>query len=276
MNSLKPRLLTAAVGIPAVVVIMILTELWHPLVAIMVGLVNVVIVMEYLNARRLTSCLPLTVICGLFALFVPMLILTPYWYLIATLFVMASSFVLIKLHKKLHFSAFTYAISGTVLITFGMSAFPLAVNHTVSSSFFFVMLLLLPWMADGGGYFIGSALGKHKLCPDISPKKTIEGVIGGFVFCLIAALVMGLVFQVFIIRDCRVNFVALVIMAFLVSAASVLGDVFFSLIKRQLNIKDYGTIFPGHGGVLDRFDSIIFTAPLILAVQSVIPFFIAV
>lgn len=276
MNSLKPRLLTAAVGIPAVVVIMILTELWHPLVAIMVGLVNVVIVMEYLNARRLTSCLPLTVICGLFALLVPMLILTPYWYLIATLFVMASSFVLIKLHKKLHFSAFTYAISGTVLITFGMSAFPLAVNHTVSSSFFFVMLLLLPWMADGGGYFIGSALGKHKLCPDISPKKTIEGVIGGFVFCLIAALVMGLVFQVFIIRDCRVNFVALVIMAFLVSAASVLGDVFFSLIKRQLNIKDYGTIFPGHGGVLDRFDSIIFTAPLILAVQSVIPFFIAV
>lgn len=276
MNSLKPRLLTAAVGIPAVVVIMILTELWHPLVAIMVGLVNVVIVMEYLNARRLTSCLPLTVICGLFALLIPMLILTPYWYLIATLFVMASSFVLIKLHKKLHFSAFTYAISGTVLITFGMSAFPLAVNHTVSSSFFFVMLLLLPWMADGGGYFIGSALGKHKLCPDISPKKTIEGVIGGFVFCLIAALVMGLVFQVFIIRDCRVNFVALVIMAFLVSAASVLGDVFFSLIKRQLNIKDYGTIFPGHGGVLDRFDSIIFTAPLILAVQSVIPFFIAV
>lgn len=276
MNSLKPRLLTAAVGIPAALVFMLLTELWHPLAAIIVGIINAVMIMEYLSARRLTSCIPLTAVCAAFALLVPVLILTPYWYLAATLLIIASAVVLIKLHKKLNLAAFTYAFSGTVLITFGMCAFPIVVDNSVSPSFFFVMLLLLPWMADGGGYFIGSSLGKHKLCPDISPKKTVEGVIGGFVFCLISALVMGLVFQLVVFREHKVNFFVLVLTALLVSASSVLGDVTFSLIKRQLNIKDYGTVFPGHGGVLDRFDSIIFSAPLVLAIHSVIPFFTAV
>lgn len=275
MNSLKPRLLTAAVGIPVALVIMILTELWHPLVGIIVGLANGMMVTEYLNAKRLTNCLPLTVACVAFSVMTPILIDTPFWYIIAVLYLLGAFGVLVYLHQKLTFSSFTYAVCGSMLITFGMSAIPLAANNNASSSFFFVLIFLLPWMADGGGYFIGSKFGKRKLCPKISPKKTVEGALGGLVFCLISALLMGIIFQL-IIRDYRINFFAIILLALIDSAVSILGDLSFSLIKRHLSIKDYGSFFPGHGGVLDRFDSIIFTAPVVIAVNVAIPFLTAV
>lgn len=273
MSSLKQRLLTAAVGIPVAVIIMLLTELWHPLVGIIVGLATALMIIEYLSARRLTACIPLTVVSVAFGLITPMFAATRFWYVAAVLYMLAASGVLIYLHKLLSFNSFTYAVFGTVLITFGMSAITLAVNNSVSSSFFFVLILLLPWMADGGGYFIGSKFGKRKLCPHISPKKTIEGALGGTVCCIASALLMGLIFQLWIIHDYKINFLAIILVAILDSAVSILGDITFSLIKRHLNIKDYGSFFPGHGGVLDRFDSIIFTAPLVVAVGRLIPFF---
>ena len=199
----------------------------------------------------------------------------PFWYIIAVLYLLGAFGVLVYLHQKLTFSSFTYAVCGSMLITFGMSAIPLAANNNASSSFFFVLIFLLPWMADGGGYFIGSKFGKRKLCPKISPKKTVEGALGGLVFCLISALLMGIIFQL-IIRDYRINFFAIILLALLDSAVSILGDLSFSLIKRHLSIKDYGSFFPGHGGVLDRFDSIIFTAPVVIAVNVAIPFLTAV
>ena len=205
----------------------------------------------------------------------PILIATPFWYIIAVLYLLGAFGVLVYLHQKLTFSSFTYAVCGSMLITFGMSAIPLAANNNASSSFFFVLIFLLPWMADGGGYFIGSKFGKRKLCPKISPKKTVEGALGGLVFCLISALLMGIIFQL-IIRDYRINFFAIILLALLDSAVSILGDLSFSLIKRHLSIKDYGSFFPGHGGVLDRFDSIIFTAPVVIAVNVAIPFLTAV
>lgn len=275
MNSLKPRLLTAAIGIPAAIIVMILTELWHPFTGIMAGIASGVMILEFFSAKHLTACLPLSISCIAFALFTPVFINTQIRYIIFALFMLAVFSVLIYLHEKLTLASFTYAVTGTVLITFGMSAFTYAVDNEASASFFFAMLLLLPWMADGGGYFIGSKFGKRKLCPKISPKKTVEGAIGGLVFCLVSALVMGIVFQL-IIRDYKVNFASIIILAILDSAAAILGDISFSLIKRHLNIKDYGSIFPGHGGVLDRFDSIIFTAPVAVAVNIVLPFLTAV
>ena len=131
-------------------------------------------------------------------------------------------------------------------------------------------------MADGGGYFIGSYFGKHKLCPTISPKKTVEGLLGGIVFCVASAMIMGLLFQfVFLNGKARVNFPALVVIGILDSVISVLGDLSFSLIKRHLKIKDYGSMFPGHGGMLDRCDSIIFTAPLVVVISQFTPFLYA-
>ncbi len=277
MKSLKPRLLTAAIGIPAVVLVMILAELWHPLIGIVVGLASAWMVLEYLATRKLNSIVPLSIVCMLYALLMPIVVTeATLTYMLTFLFLVLGFVVSLVYHKKLSYGMLAYALFGTLLITFGMSAVSLAcVGNGYSVSFFFVLIFLLPWMADGGGYFIGSKFGRRKLCPNISPKKTVEGVLGGAVFCVASAMIMGLVFQFVVFSGdeaAHVNFAALVVLAILDSVLSLIGDLSFSLIKRYLKIKDYGSVFPGHGGMLDRCDSIIFTAPMVLILGQFMPF----
>ena len=197
MKSLKPRLLTAAIGIPAVVVIMLLSELWSPLVGIVVGLASLLMIGEFLYARRLLSCIPLAIVCMLYALAMPnVAIWGAVTYIITYVFFIAAFLVSLIYHKKLHSMNLAYALFGTLLISYGMSAVTIACRtNGFSVSFYFVLIFLLPWMADGGGYFIGSYFGKHKLCPTISPKKTVEGLLGGIVFCVASAMIMGLLFR---------------------------------------------------------------------------------
>ena len=126
-------------------------------------------------------------------------------------------------------------------------------------------LILIPLVAafssDVFALFGGMAFGKHKLAPELSPKKTVEGAISGWLgavgCCLIYGVVMQYVFQL------EVNYLCLFLYGFLGGPVSQLGDLSFSYIKRQYGLKDFGNVFPGHGGVLDRFDSVIFCAPLI-------------
>ncbi|MBE6911691.1 MAG: hypothetical protein E7473_04110 [Ruminococcaceae bacterium] len=120
-------------------------------------------------------------------------------------------------------------------------------------------LILFPfiaaWLTDTGAYFTGVFLGRHKLCEKISPKKTIEGSAGGIVACVASLFVFSH------IMNLSINPVLLAVGAVLLSAIAQIGDLSFSIIKREYNIKDYGNIMPGHGGVLDRFDSSVFTIP---------------
>lgn len=121
------------------------------------------------------------------------------------------------------------------------------------------LLILLPflaaWMTDTGAYFTGVFLGKHKLCEKISPKKTVEGAIGGIIVCVISLLIYAAAVGL------QVNFAAFGAGALVLSFLAQVGDLSFSIIKREYNIKDYGNLMPGHGGVLDRFDSTMFTIP---------------
>ena len=123
---------------------------------------------------------------------------------------------------------------------------------------------------DSGAYFAGRAFGKHKLCPVISPHKTVEGAVGGVVSTVIFMLVYALVLQLGF--SFRINYLYAVIYGVLGAGASMLGDLTFSVIKRQAKIKDYGSLLPGHGGILDRFDSTTVVAPLVEALLLVIPF----
>ena len=110
-------------------------------------------------------------------------------------------------------------------------------------------------MTDIFAYFCGLAFGKHKLIPDVSPKKTIEGSIGGIIFCAIGYMVYG--FVVSRVFSVEMNIIALGIFGLIISVVAQIGDLSASLIKREYDVKDYGALFPGHGGVLDRFDSVI-------------------
>lgn len=129
---------------------------------------------------------------------------------------------------------------------------------------------VVAFLSDGGAYFSGLKFGKHKLAPVVSPNKTIEGALGGLVAAmagmLIYAVILDLGFPKF-----RVNYGTAILYGLIGSAAGVFGDLCFSIIKRQTGIKDYGNLIPGHGGVLDRFDSMMMVAPLIEALLLLAP-----
>lgn len=135
------------------------------------------------------------------------------------------------------------------------------------------MLILVPiliaFIADGGAYFAGRALGKHKLAPVISPKKTVEGLIGGYISAVAGMMIYCAVLQLFF--DRTVHYPAAVVCALVGGTVSVVGDLVFSVIKRQTGIKDYGNLIPGHGGVLDRFDSVTTVAPIMEAFMLLLP-----
>jgi len=119
-------------------------------------------------------------------------------------------------------------------------------------------LLLLTWANDTGAYLIGSQIGRTKLFPRISPKKTWEGSLGGVVVAFLAAYLLSMVFKDLALKDW-------LILALLVSIFGSIGDLVESMLKRSLNIKDSGTLLPGHGGMLDRFDAFLFLLPFAAA-----------
>ena len=131
---------------------------------------------------------------------------------------------------------------------------------------------LMAFLSDTGAYFVGVFFGKHKLCPVISPKKTWEGFFGGIATAVAGMLVFGLIMERFFLYD--VNYLLALVYGLLGAVAGVMGDLSMSVIKRQTGIKDYGNLIPGHGGILDRFDSVMITAPLTEALLLVIPFMV--
>ena len=144
--------------------------------------------------------------------------------------------------------------------------------------FFILLILCFAWGGDTCAYFAGRAFGKHKLCPVVSPKKTVEGAIGGVLGTMVFGVIITLVYSVAANRmeaftRSNIGVSMYVIIALLGCVAAVLGisgDLFASVVKRQCGIKDYGTIFPGHGGILDRFDSVMFIAPFVTMVITAV------
>ena len=118
-------------------------------------------------------------------------------------------------------------------------------------------LLLVVWLGDAGAYYTGKRLGKHKLSPRISPKKTVEGLAGGIIASIITAIVIQLTFLE------EFPLVHAILVGVVLSIAGVIGDLAESMWKRSAAVKDSGTLIPGHGGFLDRLDSILFTAPIL-------------
>lgn len=131
--------------------------------------------------------------------------------------------------------------------------------------YIFILLFVCSWIADTCAYFVGSAIGKHKLVPVLSPKKSVEGAVGGVLGSAIIGGVYGFVLGYILKMNLTIPFV-------IISAAgafiSIFGDLAASAIKRNYDIKDYGRLIPGHGGVLDRFDSMIFVAPIVFYVAN--------
>lgn len=162
------------------------------------------------------------------------------------------------------------ALAMTFYITYGFSSI-LLLRRAPNGAYLYLLVFLSAWLTDTGAYFTGVFFGKHKLIPDVSPKKTVEGAIGGIITCVLTFLVYGFIVQK--IGGPAPHYLRLAIVGALVSAASMLGDLIASLVKRKYDIKDYGKLFPGHGGVLDRFDSVLATAPILWILIDYLPLF---
>lgn len=146
------------------------------------------------------------------------------------------------------------------------------IRHGENGMFHMLLALFIPWICDGGAYFAGTFFGKHKMCPNISPKKTWEGFFGGLAVGMLMTMLFGWLF--FWITSGKTEgfiFWQVAIVAPIVGLVSVVGDLFASVIKRQYGVKDFGKIMPGHGGVMDRFDSVCLSVPVLLALVQVFP-----
>ncbi len=157
----------------------------------------------------------------------------------------------------------------TFYIVFGMNSLAF-VRSMESGKHILVLIILSAFSTDIFAYLVGRFFGKHKLCPKISPKKTIEGAVGGIVFCVISIVIYGLLLSVKTVW--QPNYLILVFFAIVCSVIAQLGDLVFSCIKRKFNVKDFGWILPGHGGVCDRFDSVLAVAPFLFTLFSFLSF----
>jgi len=143
-----------------------------------------------------------------------------------------------------------------------LSAHLLYLRGLPGGFFYVILVLLATWANDTGAYFTGINLGKRKLCPKISPNKTIEGALGGLLSTLIVTFFTGLWINK-LLPQFSFSYIHLLFLGVLISLAAQFGDLVESLFKRDAGLKDSSNLIPGHGGILDRFDSLLFTTPVV-------------
>ncbi len=266
---MKIRILAAAIGIAIMIPILLLSD--TILLPILTALFAVVGSYEISAAVGAKGKIYFLIPSFLYAAAVPFLTADFVYrgavnYLAAVaaitfLYVIVMLAVTVFANGKEVFSSASQIILGTVYVTVGFAALSLLRNFE-NGGYLYVMPLIGAWITDAGAYFVGFFLGKHKLSPAISPKKTIEGSIGGLLFGTASFVIYGLILQ--LAYGVAPNYVMLAVAGLIVSVISQIGDLAASLIKREHGVKDFGNLMPGHGGILDRFDSVIAVAPLIV------------
>ena len=171
-------------------------------------------------------------------------------------------------HVKARFEKVAYSVLAGLLIPYLFSSL-IRILDGQDGRFMIMVPLILALLPDSGAYFAGMYFGKHKLAPVISPKKTIEGAIGGSLTAILGMLLYALILD--LAFSFEVHYGAAILYGLLGSLGDIFGDLMFSSIKRQTGIKDYGNLIPGHGGILDRFDSMMLVGPLTEALLILVP-----
>ena len=199
-------------------------------------------------------------------------------YLITT-YVLVLCFLMLHNHENTKFSDVSFVVMSSLFVPFSFTRLmyfrDIALHHpgkgyTNAHGIFLILFILFSaCMTDTFAYFVGSFLGKHKLCPKISPKKTVEGAVGGVVGCVVANVILYAVYDNFIFATPIHNYIPIVIASVITSIVGMCGDLTASLIKRNHGIKDFGNLIHGHGGIMDRFDSIMFVSAAFYAVFNI-------
>lgn len=291
---MRTRLISAAVGIA----IMITMLIFHNTIflPIMVSAMIAVMLFELLRAVKLEKCIHILIASEICGISVPFIYCNEYsisrgdektfltwlfdlfphntWifgiYLFTSLIIFISW---LQKHKEIRYEQIFFALASMLLVPQAMSTMihieKRGIDHGI---FLLVMGLCGAWIADSGAYFTGITLGKHKLCPEISPKKTVEGFIGGIISTAVVFVTAFFVYNRFIAENPMelgtARYIAVAVIGMVCAVIGTVGDLSASMIKRQIGFKDYGKIMPGHGGLMDRFDSVLFVLPTFYAFIS--------
>ena len=213
----------------------------------------------------LAFCLPFLVF------FAPELNRVGYLYFLfgALVIFMMYLFCIMVLKKgKISYAKIAEIFMLVVYVTTSFTALSL-VRYLNNGKFMLFLVFIGSWVTDTFAYLTGTLIGKHKLIPEVSPKKTVEGAIGGTVSAVLFFLLYGFIVQSVTGGEVRANYLALAIYAVILAVVAQIGDLLASLIKREYNTKDYGSLLPGHGGIMDRFDSVMSVSTIALVLYMI-------
>lgn len=266
---MKTRLIAAAAMVAALFVLVLAAPKW--MAALVFGVLMAIAAYELLYRTGLVSHVRLVIYSAVMAFAITIWSFRgashAYLVLLVLVFTMILFGEMMHDHVKVRISMLGECMIAGLVMPFLLSAVIRILTMKLGR-----YLTLIPFVVaclnDAGAYFVGMKFGKHKLAPVVSPNKTIEGLFGGIATSMVGMLIYAVILQ---IADFQVNYGLALLYGLLGSAAGVVGDLCFSIIKRQTGIKDYGDLIPGHGGVLDRLDSMMTVAPLMEALLILLP-----
>ena len=280
---MKSRVLTSVAIIACTLSVVIFSE--YIIYPVALAVLAVAAIFEILRVMGAEKMLPLSIPAYILGAVFPVLsyyvnsgLVLKFLLIFAAviyLYLMWSMGVSIFSKGKISFSKIAEVFTSVVYVAVSFTSLSL-IRYTRDrvGVFSVALVFVICWICDVFAFAVGSLMGKHKLIPEVSPKKTVEGAIGGVVFSAIFCLIYGGVIDLFF-DHVTVNYLCLFIFGAVLSVVSQLGDLVASLIKREYGIKDYGKIFPGHGGIMDRFDSVLAVSTILMMLSLVFPPFLS-
>ncbi|MBD5114724.1 MAG: phosphatidate cytidylyltransferase [Ruminococcaceae bacterium] len=271
------RILTAVVAVPLLIFLLWLNN--TAVMLVVMTLASALAVGEILLATKYFSNKGVAAVCMIFVTAMPTFlcidVLIPFFPMLAAAFLLIMFIIMLFDHENVKFEEISLMSFVSFLIPLSLSTIVFMQKGFDFGIYYVVLALLIPWISDAGAYFVGSAIGKHKMAPKISPKKSWEGFFGGLITAIITAFIVGFGYpwaDGLINGEVTftVNVLYIVVVSIIGSVLGVIGDFSASLLKRQCMVKDFGNIIPGHGGILDRFDSVLFVAPFLYLAFSFI------
>lgn len=252
---MKIRIISASVGSLLLLLIFCLAPKWAT--AVIASFFSVGAAYELYHNGGLVKNKPLCVLGYLMAAVQPFIFYfqADEWIkkLIILVYILASFIIVMFSRGKTKLEEIGYGIFTCLIIPYTYSS-AVRIISAPNGRILILIPFVISFISDAGAYFVGKAVGKHHFAVDVSPNKTAEGVLGGIaaaalglaIYCIIADKALG----------CSVNYILIILYSLAGSLSATIGDLCFSAIKRQAGIKDFGNLIPGHGGILDRFDSI--------------------
>ncbi|MBE6574797.1 MAG: hypothetical protein E7654_00820 [Ruminococcaceae bacterium] len=265
---MRTRFITALIGVAVLLPILFLSHTWVlPIAAAFFAVMGTFEMMRCLGVHKnLVATIPLYLISAAMPAVARLMDSIPSFGSMALFILMAYFFYLMAV-TLLSGGVLTFGKSAEIFasgtyITLAFSAIVMVRDFNETGRYIYLLIFIAAWITDIFAYLCGRLFGRHKLIPAVSPHKTVEGSVGGILFCIIACVVFGAVTAA--LTQAEPNYLFLGVSGLLLSVCSQIGDLIASLIKREHGIKDYGKLFPGHGGVMDRFDSIAAVALVML------------